>query len=209
MTFIFSAGRTDFKRNLKKEGKTIRHIISRPAKELSMMRRSIPAKFRLAGFGNFNAGQFTKQLQLGAFIRRSIRNCAESDDAYLKQRGVRRAVGPALGPNGSWAVLRCVLVVGAEQQKPCRRSMVRCARRGGRLSHENGVWRFHVSQLIRGMRNLYREICATELTWLGLRGKIYAHAKLNPLAQMRDADLTFDCASQVSEKSRRRRPSRF
>ena len=31
--------------------------------------------------------------------------------------------------------------------------------------------------------------------------KNYAHAKLNPLAQMRDADLTYDCASQVSDKN--------
>src|SRR5216117_4223891 len=31
--------------------------------------------------------------------------------------------------------------------------------------------------------------------------KNYAHARLNPLAQMRDADLTFDYASQVSDKN--------
>ena len=31
--------------------------------------------------------------------------------------------------------------------------------------------------------------------------KNYAHARLNPLAQMRDANLTYDCASQVSEKN--------
>ncbi|HEY6204805.1 MAG TPA: thiolase family protein, partial [Chthoniobacterales bacterium] len=31
--------------------------------------------------------------------------------------------------------------------------------------------------------------------------KNYAHAKLNPLAQMRAADLTLDCASQVSEEN--------
>jgi acetyl-CoA acetyltransferase len=31
--------------------------------------------------------------------------------------------------------------------------------------------------------------------------KNYAHAALNPLAQMRDANLTYDCASQVSEKN--------
>jgi acetyl-CoA acetyltransferase len=31
--------------------------------------------------------------------------------------------------------------------------------------------------------------------------KNYAHAKLNPLAQMRDADLTLSCASQVSDKN--------
>src|SRR5438067_13148679 len=31
--------------------------------------------------------------------------------------------------------------------------------------------------------------------------KNYAHAKLNPFAQMRDADLTLDCASQVSDEN--------
>jgi acetyl-CoA acetyltransferase len=31
--------------------------------------------------------------------------------------------------------------------------------------------------------------------------KNYAHAALNPLAQMREANLTYDCASQVSEKN--------
>ena len=31
--------------------------------------------------------------------------------------------------------------------------------------------------------------------------KNYAHARLNPLAQMRDADLTYDGASQVSDKN--------
>src|SRR5262249_2564990 len=31
--------------------------------------------------------------------------------------------------------------------------------------------------------------------------KNYAHAKLNPLAQMREADLTYSCASQVSDKN--------
>ena len=31
--------------------------------------------------------------------------------------------------------------------------------------------------------------------------KNYAHARLNPLAQMRSADLTYDDASQVSEKN--------
>jgi acetyl-CoA acetyltransferase len=31
--------------------------------------------------------------------------------------------------------------------------------------------------------------------------KNYAHARLNPLAQMREADLTLDCASQVSDKN--------
>jgi acetyl-CoA acetyltransferase len=37
------------------------------------------------------------------------------------------------------------------------------------------------------------------LSWVAYKN--YAHARLNPLAQMRDADLTFDAASQVSDKN--------
>ena len=42
---------------------------------------------------------------------------------------------------------------------------------------------------------------ATEADLARVAWKNYAHAKLNPMAQMRDADLTFDCASQVSDKN--------
>src|SRR5207302_10586568 len=38
-----------------------------------------------------------------------------------------------------------------------------------------------------------------DLAWVAYKN--YAHAKLNPQAQMRDADLTYDCASQVSDKN--------
>ena len=42
---------------------------------------------------------------------------------------------------------------------------------------------------------------ATEADLALVAWKNYAHAKLNPLAQMRDADLTLDSASQVSDKN--------
>ena len=42
---------------------------------------------------------------------------------------------------------------------------------------------------------------ATEAALALVAWKNYAHAKLNPLAQMRDADLTLDSASQVSDKN--------
>src|SRR6202008_841096 len=42
---------------------------------------------------------------------------------------------------------------------------------------------------------------ATEADLAMVAWKNYAHAKWNPLAQMRDANLTFDCASQVSDKN--------
>src|ERR1700751_3031870 len=66
--YILGGGRTDFKRNLKKEGKTIRHIIIEAGRKAIDDAKIDPVEIQAGAFGNFNAGQFTKQLQLGAFI---------------------------------------------------------------------------------------------------------------------------------------------
>src|SRR2546426_12835900 len=66
--YILGGGRTDFKRNLKKEGKTIRHLIIEAGKKAIDDAKIDPAEIQAGAVGNFNAGQFTKQLQLGAFI---------------------------------------------------------------------------------------------------------------------------------------------
>src|SRR5437764_3415665 len=66
--YILGGGRTDFKRNLKKEGKTIRHLITEAGKKALDNAKTDPAEIQAAAVGNFNAGQFTKQLHLGAFI---------------------------------------------------------------------------------------------------------------------------------------------
>src|ERR1700732_1156769 len=66
--YIIGGGRTDFKRNLKKEGKTIRHFIIEAGKKAIADAKIDPAEIQAGAVGNFNSGQFTKQLQLGAFI---------------------------------------------------------------------------------------------------------------------------------------------
>src|SRR3989442_3682733 len=66
--YILGGGRTDFKRNLKKEGKTIRHLIIEAGKKAIDDSKIDPGEIQAGAVGNFNAGQFTKQLQLGAFI---------------------------------------------------------------------------------------------------------------------------------------------
>ena len=66
--YILGGGRTDFKRNLKKEGKTIRDIIIEAGRKAIDDAKIDPAEIQAGAVGNFNAGQFTKQLQLGAFI---------------------------------------------------------------------------------------------------------------------------------------------
>src|SRR5882762_4073585 len=66
--YIIGGGRIDFKRNLKKEGKTIRHVIAEAGKKAIENAKVDPGEIQAGAVGNFNAGQFTKQLQLGAFI---------------------------------------------------------------------------------------------------------------------------------------------
>ncbi len=116
--YILGGGRTDFKRNLKKEGKTIRHIIIEAGKKAIDDAKIDPGEIQAGAVGNFNAGQFTKQLQLGAFI-------PEIDP---KLRGIPTMHTEAACASGALSVLLgaqwimggfhdVVLVVGAEQQK--------------------------------------------------------------------------------------------
>src|SRR6478736_5393005 len=116
--YILGGGRTDFKRNLKKEGKTIRHIIIEAGKKANDDAKIDPGEIQAGAVGNFNAGQFTKQLQLGAFI-------PEIDP---KLRGIPTMHTEAACASGALSVLLgaewiiggfydVVLVVGAEQQK--------------------------------------------------------------------------------------------
>ena len=116
--YILGGGRTDFKRNLKKEGKTIRHFIIEAGKKAIDDAKIDPGEIQAGAVGNFNAGQFTKQLQLGAFI-------PEIDP---KLRGIPTMHTEAACASGALSVLLgaqwisggfydAVLVVGAEQQK--------------------------------------------------------------------------------------------
>ncbi|PYI58693.1 MAG: thiolase domain-containing protein, partial [Verrucomicrobia bacterium] len=116
--YILGGGRTDFKRNLKKEGKAIRHIIIEAGKKAIEDAKIDPAEIQAGAVGNFNSGQFTKQLQLGAFI-------PEIDP---KLRGIPTMHTEAACASGALSVLLgaewiiggfydVVLVVGAEQQK--------------------------------------------------------------------------------------------
>src|SRR5437879_11888710 len=65
--YVLGGGRTDFKRNLKKEGKTIRHIIIEAGKKAIDDAKIDPGEIQAGAVGNLNAGHFTKQLQLGPF----------------------------------------------------------------------------------------------------------------------------------------------
>ncbi len=203
--YILGAGRTDFKRNLKKEGKTIRDLITESGRKAIADAKIDPAQIEAAAVGNFNAGQFTKQLHLGAFV-------PEIDPAL---HGIPTMHTEAACASGSLSVLLgaqwimggfhdAVLVVGAEQQKTMSSkdgSDVLGAAADYEIERpEYGDFMF--PKLFGKIAQIYIEkygASEKELSWVAYKN--YAHARLNPLAQMRDADLTYDAASQVSDKN--------
>src|SRR3954467_5351663 len=203
--YILGGGRTDFKRNLKKEGKTIRDLITESGRKAIEDAKIDPAEIEAAAVGNFNAGQFTKQLHLGAFV-------PEIDPAL---HGIPTMHTEAACASGSLSVALgaqwiaggfhdAVLVVGAEQQKTMS-SLDGSDVLGAAADYhvekpEYGDFMF--PKLFGRIAQIYVEkygASEKELSWVAYKN--YAHARLNPLAQMREADLTYDCASQVSDKN--------
>src|SRR4028118_1419067 len=109
------------------------------------------------------------------------------------------------GGRGVMGVCRgAVLVVGAEQQKTMSSrdgsDVLGAAADFDIERPEYGDFMF--PKLFGRIAQIYIEkygATEQELAWVAYKN--YAHARLNPMAQMRDADLTFDCASQVSDKN--------
>jgi acetyl-CoA C-acetyltransferase len=208
--YILGAGRTDFKRNLKKEGKTIRHIIL-DAAQAAIADAGIDAQDIQAGIvGNFASGLFTRQLHLGAFL-------VEVDP---KLRGLPTIHVEAACASGGVAVLAAaqqimgglrdvVLVVGAEQQKtmaPAQGADVLAA--AGDYHAETPQYGEHMfPKLFARIAQLYeKRYGLTEQQLAQVAVKNHAHARLNPLAQMRDSTLSLKDACTVSETNPRFAP---
>ncbi len=203
--YILGGGRTDFKRNLRKEGKTIRDLIIEAGRKALADAKIDASEIEAAAVGNFNAGQFTRQLHLGAFV-------PEIDE---KLHGIPTMHTEAACASGSLSVLLgaqwvaggfhdVVLVVGAEQQKTMSSkdgSDVLGAAADYEIERpEYGDFMF--PKLFGRIAQIYIEkYGATPNELASVAYKNYAHARLNPLAQMRDANLTYDDASQVSDKN--------
>src|SRR5438046_179842 len=116
--YIVGAGRTDFRRNLRKEGGSLGNLIIEAGRAAMVDARIAPADIGAGVVGNFAGGLFTRQLHLGAFL-------TEIDPAL---RGRPTMHVEAACASGGVAVLAAahqiigglhdvVLVVGAEQQK--------------------------------------------------------------------------------------------
>ncbi|MEY2545575.1 MAG: acetyl-CoA C-acetyltransferase [Verrucomicrobiota bacterium] len=203
--YILGGGRTDFKRNLKKEGKALRHLIIESGKKALEDSKIDPAEIQAAAVGNFNGGQFTKQLHLGAFVPEIDPKLHGIPTMHTEAACASGALSVLLG--AQWIMggfYDAVLVVGAEQQKTMP-SIEGAEALGAAADYHNEkpeYGDFMFPKLFGRIAQIYIDkYGASEQDLAAVAWKNYAHAKLNPMAQMRDADLTLDCASQVSDKN--------
>jgi len=144
-------------------------------------------------------------LQLGAFIPEIDPKLHGIPTMHTEAACASGALSVLLG--AQWIMggfYDVVLVVGAEQQKTMS-SLDGSDVLGAAADYHNEkpeYGDFMFPKLFGRIAQIYIDkYGATEEDLAQVAWKNYAHAKLNPLAQMRDADLTLDCASQVSDKN--------
>lgn len=202
--FVIGSGRTDFKRNLLKEEKDLKSIIVEAGRAAIADSGLEPGDIKAGIVGNFAAGLFTKQLHLGAML-------VEIDPAM---RGIPTLHTEAACASGGVGVLTAaqlvaggiydaVLVVGAEQQKTMP------VAEGADVLGAAGEFKVEKAKYGSPLfPNLFGEIARRYQAAYGLSDrqlasiavKNYAHARQNPLAQMRAKEqLTVAAASETSQ----------
>jgi acetyl-CoA C-acetyltransferase len=203
--YILGGGRTDFKRNLKKEGKTIRHLIIEVGRKALDDARIDPGEIQAGAVGNFNAGQFTKQLHLGAFLPEIDPKLLGIPTMHTEAACASGALSVLLGAQWIMGGFHdAVLVVGAEQQKTMSAldgsDVLGAAADFHNEKPEYGDFMF--PKLFGRIAQIYMDkYGASEQDLAAVAWKNYAHARLNPMAQMREADVTMESACQISEKN--------
>ena len=208
--YVIGIGRTDFKRNLRKEGKTIRDVIVEAARAAMTDARIDPSDVQSGVVGNFASGLFTGQLHLGAFL-------IEADE---KLRGIPTLHTEAACASGGVAVLTAAqqirggiydvaLVVGAEQQKtmsPADGAEVLAA--ASDTTVEKSQYGQHMFPKMFGrIAQLYMDhdgLTEGHLSTVVLKN--FAHARRNPQAQMRDATMNREKATTACESNPRFAP---
>src|SRR5438477_4025011 len=196
--YVIGAGRTDFKRNLKKEGKHLRDVIVEAGLAALKDAQIQPADIRAGIVGNFAGGLYTRQLHLGSLL-------LAIDE---KLRGIPTLHTEAACASGSVAVLNAahlisggiydtVLVVGAEQQKtmsPAEGADVLAA--AGDYWHEKPQYGDHMfPKLFARIAQVYMERYGLSERQLSTGVvKNFAHEKRNPQAQMRDVSMDLNKA---------------
>jgi acetyl-CoA C-acetyltransferase len=203
--FLLGAGRTDFKRNFRKEGKTLRDIVVETARATLADSQVRASEVNSGIVGNFAGGLYTRQLHLGSLL-------IDADPAL---KGIPTFHTEAACASGSVAVVAgihqilsgladVVLVVGAEQQKtmsPAEGADVLAA--AGDWDREKPVFGEHM------FPKLFAQIAAQYLAThklpsdalADLVAKNYENAQRNPLAQKFGVPMTREQACTITEKN--------
>ena len=200
--YILGAGRTDFRRNLQREGRTLRDVIHEAGLAAIASAGIEPKKIQSGIVGNFAAGLFTRQLHLGAML-------ADLDPAL---RGLPTMHVEAACASGAMAMLTgvqqvmgglydLVLVVGAEQQKtmsPADGADVLGA--AADYHREKPIYgQIMFPKLFARIAQIYAQrhgLTDRQLSFVA--AKNLAHARLNPLAQMREKSLSLEQLCETS-----------
>jgi acetyl-CoA C-acetyltransferase len=208
--YLVGAARTDFKRNLAKEGKGLRDVVVEAGRGAIASAGIDPGDVGSGVVGNFAGGLFTRQLHLGALL-------TEVDP---KLRGIPTMHVEAACASGGAAVLAgaqqimaglhdVVIVAGAEQQKtmsPAEGADVLGA--AGDYHAERELYgQFMFPKLFARIATLYGAKYGLSEGQLGrVAFKSRLHARLNPCAQTRDAALTLEAACAESPSNPRVAP---
>jgi len=208
--YVIGAGRTDFKRNLMKEGKGLRDIVIEAGKTAITDAKLDPAEIKSGVVGNFAGGRFTKQLHLGSLItdidKKLLGIPTFHAEAACASGAVAMMAGVTQVLSGLYDV---VIVVGAEQQKTMGPGDVGDVLAGaGDYAHERPVFgEYMFPSLFGKVGQIYDETYGlSDKQLAAVAYKNRAHARLNPLAQTRDSELTEEAACNVSEKNPRIAP---
>lgn len=203
--YCIGVGRTDFKRNLKKENKALRDIIVEAGRTAIADAGVEPSVVKSGVVGNFAAGRLTKQLHLGSYL-------CDIDESL---RGIPTFHAEAACASGSVALVAAfhqvmgglydaVLVVGAEQQKTMPPNEVGdvLASAGDYATERPKYGELTFPSLFGHVAAVYHEkygLSEKELAAVAAKNRM--HATLNPLAQMRDAGVTDEQACTVTDKN--------
>jgi acetyl-CoA C-acetyltransferase len=190
--------RTDFRRNLRKEGRTLRDVVVEAARA-AIADSGIPPQAITSGVvASFAPGRFVKQLHLGSYL-------CDVDPAL---RGIPTLRVEAACASGGVAFMSAihqvasgahdvVLVVGAEQQKtmsPADGADVLAAA-GDYASESPAYGPLVFPGLFARVALDYRDRYGlTDAQLAAVATKNRQHAALNPMAQLRESPITLEQA---------------
>lgn len=208
--YILGAGRTDFRRNLRKEGKTLRDILLESAGAAIADAGIHPGEIQSGVVGNFAAGLFTRQLHLGAILTELDQKLRGIPTLHTEAACASGGMGLVTGAEQIMAGRHdLVLVAGVEQQKTMSPAdgadVLAAAADYHREKPQLGEFTF--PKLFGRIAQIYMErFGVTERQLAQVAVKNHAHARLNPCAQMRESKLTLEQATTESNDNPRIAP---